>query len=285
MSDDFRWNRIKKKATEVTVCKAFDLFRSHGIEPILIKGYAAGRFYPDSILRDSVDIDIAVSVADYESASGIDYATDAHGLAIDLHRELRHFDTVLWKDLFNNSEIINLEMGSIRVLCHEDHLRVLCVHWLTDGGSNKDRLWDIYYLVKNRPADFDWNRFLNIVEHNRRRWLICTVGLAQRFLGLDLTNTPLENAGEELPRWFVKAIEKEWTADTPFMPLFASMQTPSIFWNQLKKRLPPNPITSTILMNGSLDAKTRIFYQAGTSLYRISPSIRNIAKTLFGKSK
>ncbi|MBP7415974.1 MAG: nucleotidyltransferase family protein [Pyrinomonadaceae bacterium] len=280
-----RWGLIKNKATEARACLAFKLFREKGIEPILIKGLAAAQYYPKGQFRDSIDMDIAVSDSEFAIAKKVVESEDANGMAIDLHRELRHLDTVHWTDLVANSKLVNFDGGTIRVLRPEDHLRVVCIHWLTDGASNKDRLWDIYHAVKNRPADFDWDRFLNVFDQKRKRWLTCTIGLAHRYLGLDLAGTPIEKEANDIPDWLIKAVEKEWASDTPFWPLFSSLHDPKLFFAQVKKRLPPNPVTATVLVNGSFDAKTRFFYQIGTIFARIGPSIVNITKALFTRPK
>jgi len=285
ITDPTRWGLIKNKATEAWACLAFSLFRAEGIEPILIKGLAAARFYPDGEFRNSIDMDIAVAAHDFDLATRVVESEAAKGLAIDLHRELRHLDTLEWSDLVTNSQLLELEDGNIRVLRPEDHLRILCVHWLTDGGANKDRLWDIYHAVANRPPDFDWDRFLNVVGQKRRRWLTCTIGLAHRYLDLDLAGTPLEQDSKDIPSWLIKAVEKEWMSDIPFRPLFSSIHDSRLFIAQIKKRLPPNPITATVLVNGRFDAGTRIFYQIGSSFVRIVPSIVQITKNLFARSK
>src|SRR5439155_3001956 len=100
--DDFRWNLLQKKVQTLRVNNAFALFRARNIEPILINGWAAAQAYPEEIFRDSIDIDLAVPSADFKSASAICRSAAADGLAIDLHRELRHLDTVKWADLFAN---------------------------------------------------------------------------------------------------------------------------------------------------------------------------------------
>ena len=64
--DDLRWNLLQKKTLEIQLGSAFDLFRKHQIEPILIKGWAASRFYPPSEFRHSADIDLAVSSRDFD---------------------------------------------------------------------------------------------------------------------------------------------------------------------------------------------------------------------------
>ena len=285
IENDFRWNLLQRKAAERRVQQAFNLFREHNIEPILIKGLAAAQVYPESKFRNSIDIDLAVSSSVFETAADISRSVEAAGLAIDLHRELRHLDTVHWDDLFTNSKLLQLEQGTIRVLRPEDHLRVLCVHWLTDGGSNKDRLWDIYYLIDNRPAEFDWDRFLKSVDVKRQRWLICTVGLAQRFLGLDLSDTPIEREARDLPQWFVKTVEQEWASKTRLVPLEASLFDPKLLFKQIKKRFQPNPIWATVQMNGSFDARTRFFYQIGSFFKRIPSSVKRVSETIAAMMK
>lgn len=280
MDDERRWNILQKKAQEVLVARAFYLFREHAIEPILIKGLAAARNYPESQTRLSIDMDLAVAASDFERAQTIARSTEADGLAIDLHRELRHLDTLDWDDLFKNSVLIEIDGGAIRVLRPEDHLRVLCVHWLTDGGSNQDRLRDIYYAVANRPSDFDWGRFLDTVTVRRRRWLVCTIGLAQRFLGLDLSDTPIKDEARDLPAWLVKTVEKEWAREIKPRPLEVTLKDPRMFLTQFINRLRPNPIYATVDMEGSFDARTRFFYQVGNFFRRIAPSYRRISDTI-----
>lgn len=259
---------------------AFGRFRRAGIEPVLIKGLAAGRFYPDSKPRMSVDMDLAVAESDLERASEIARAAGPDGLAIDLHLELRHLDTVDWDDLFENSILLNVEGGEIRVLRPEDSLRVLIVHWLTNGGSDRDRLWDVYYAVANRPDDFDWDRFLNVVSVNRRRWLVCTIGLAHRFLGLDLQGTPIEKEARDLPEWLISAVTREWSSETPFVPLEFALHDPKTLAGQIPRLVRPNPIWATVQMEGSFDARTRIFYQISSFFKRILPSFRRVSGTL-----
>ena len=280
IEDENRWNILQKKAQEVRVLQAFRLFREVGMEPILIKGLAVARFYPEPDTRISIDIDLAVSGHEFDAALRLSRSRKAEGLAIDLHRELRHLDTVEWSDLFENSRVLYLDGGSIRVLRPEDHLRVLCVHWLTDGGINKDRLWDVYHMIANRSPDFDWDRFLSVVDNRRRRWLVCTVGLVQRYLGLDLSDTPIADEAGNLPEWLIRTVEREWSRETRPWPLEASLHDRKLLAKQIGKRLRPNPIWATVQMGGSFDAKTRVFYQIGNFFKRIAPSYRRISETI-----
>jgi hypothetical protein len=275
-----RWGILQRKAQEARAGRAFNLFRDHGIEPILIKGLAVGLFYPGSKVREATDIDLAVASADHKAADALARSSAANGLAIDLHRELRHLDTVDWDDLFDNSRLVPVEGGTIRVLRPEDHLRVVAIHWLTDGGSSRERLWDIYYMIAHRPADFDWNRFLSIVSPRRRRWLVCAVGLAHRYLDLDLTDTPIEDEAKRLPKWLVRTVQREWAKEIPDRPLETTLNDPRMLALQAGRRLRPNPIWATIQMEGDFDARTRVFYQIGNAIKRIMPSYRRIRDTI-----
>ncbi len=279
-SEILRWQILQLRVYEHHIEKIFELFHRHNIEAILIKGWAAGRYYPNPEQRFSSDIDLAVGSFDFMRAEEIikNYPFD-----IDLHKELRHLDKLRWDELFKFSELIKLGKTKVRVLRPEDHLRVLCVHWLTDGGANKEKLWDIFYVLENRSGEFDWERFLNAVGKKRRKWFVCTVGLAQKYLGLSLKNTPLENACDEIPLWLIETVEKEWKSEVRLKPLQQSLYDKKILWEQIKKRIPPNPIQATVEMEGNFDDKPRIFYQLSNILVRFLPSVKRISKVVRGK--
>ncbi|MEQ1605241.1 MAG: nucleotidyltransferase family protein [Pyrinomonadaceae bacterium] len=284
-SDEARWSVLQRKVQEHNVLRAFDLFRENGIEPILIKGLAAANYYPADVFRPSIDMDLAVAKADFVKANTLLNELAADGLAIDLHRELRHLDTVEWNDLFENSRLVEATGSTYRILRPEDHLRVLCVHWLTDGGGNKERLWDIYYAIANREPDFDWDRFLNVVSRKRRRWLVCTVGLVHKYLGLDLADTPVKDEAKDLPEWLIRRVEYEWAREDKNEPLEIVLNDRSRLLKQIALRFDQNPIWATVQMEGSFDARTRIFYQIGNFFYRIPSSVRRISRELRNRGK
>lgn len=275
-SDNAKWELLQTAIESSSIRSAFELFRSNGVEPVLIKGWAAGRFYPKGTSRPTSDVDLAVVAADFANADRLARSSKTGGLVIDLHRELRHLDTCSWQDLFANSHLVDLDGEQIRVLRPEDHLRVLAVHWLTDGGWFRDRLWDVYYAIDNRPADFDWGRCLNSVSPIRRRWIICVIGLTHKYFGLDIDALPFAAESRDLPTWLIKAVEREWASGIRLLPLYRFTRDPGGFLKQVKKRLPPNPIYATIDMEGSFDATTRIHYQIGTIAKRIVPSVRKL---------
>ena len=257
-SDTFRWEALQSAIEVKSILAAFDLFRSQGIEPILIKGWAAGRYYPERVHRPTSDIDLAVAADQFEAADVLMRSYTGKGLPIDLHRELRHLDNRSWEDLFENSQLVDLDGSSIRVLRPEDHFRVLAVHWLTDGGWFRDRLWDFYYAIENRPPDFDWERCLNSAGPVRRKWFVAVIGLTNKYLGLSLDDLPFAEEAKELPRWLIKAVEREWASVVRRMPLYRQGSDLKAFLTQGRKRIPPKPIHATIDMEGRFDGPTRV---------------------------
>lgn len=135
---------------------------------------------------------------------------------------------------------------------------VLCVHWLTDGGEHREKLWDIYYAVENRPADFDWERCLDAVGETRKKWIICCIVLANRYLGLNLDGIPLTEESREIPQWLLETIEKEWKSDLRLKSLEYCLSDKKQLFSQIKKRSPPNPIQATVEMEEEFDHGWRV---------------------------
>lgn len=276
--DAYRWGLLQKRSQRATAASVVGVFKKHGIDPILVKGIAVARYYPEDQWRKFTDVDLAVPAADFERAKEVKLIASSGFQPIDLHNELRHLDTVPWADLFENSVVENIEGTNIRFLREEDHLRVVCVHWLTDGGAHKHRLWDVYWSVQNRSADFDWDRCLNSVAPHRRKWVIYTIGLANKYLGLTLDGLPFADEASNLPAWLIRSLEREWASETRLQPLHLFKRDPRGLWRQIVKRVPPNAIQATIDMEGSLDATTRIHYQVGDILKRSAQSIGRLLR-------
>lgn len=278
--NDFYWLTLQNRVNELKISEAFEFMESHGFQPILIKGWSVARYYPNVWERRFIDIDLCVAPEDFERAKKLSGMPEGLKHNIDLHKGLRHLDTVQWKDLFANSETVKIENTLIRTLRAEDHLRVLCVHWLADGGAYKDRLRDIYYLVKNRPDDFDWDRCLNIVAPKRRKWIVCCIGLAHKYLELDLEDTPIAVEAKNIPAWLIKTVEREWRTEVKLRPLQNCLHDRKLFWQQIKKRIPPNPLQATIEMEGEFNDQPRAFYQIANVFTRLFPAVGRIARRL-----
>ena len=282
INDEYRFYLLRKRHVENLILNAFQRFRGKGIEPVLIKGWAAARNYPPFEPRFFSDVDLAVSGADYERAR--DLVDSGRGIGgVDLHRELRHLDTVDWGLLMSNSELVPLDGEEIRILAAEDHLRVLCVHWLTDGGESRDRLWDIVHAVRNRPAGFDWSKCLDVVSPTRRKWIVSTIGIAHKYMGLELDGLPFANEATPLPTWLTRSLERSWDANIRHIALESQLKNPRNFLQQLRKRIPPNAIQATINCEGDFDDRHRAGYQLRDMVNRFLPSFRRISAAMFEK--
>lgn len=270
-----KWHSINAKKNEVQAANAVKALRSYNIEPILIKGIAAAQNYPPEHPRVYVDIDLAVSPHSYsESLHVVSSDTVLDPRRIDLHNGLRHLDTTPFETLFERSRLIDVEGTPIRILSDEDHLRVLVVHWLNDGGEFRERLYDIYYAVANRSADFDWGVCLDSVSKTRRKWIIYTIGLANRYLDLGIDDLAFADEARSLPRWLIDRIEYEWEFGTRIVPLKAVANDRAKLFQQLKKRLFSNPIQAMVEMEADLDARSRYRYQITSLAKRTSIMLR-----------
>lgn len=285
LTEDRRWEKLYAAKLEVETVEAFKYFRSFGIEPLLIKGWAAARNYPKEKVRSYFDIDLSVSAADFEAANNLRKSEKGSRLSIDLHRELRHLDTRPWAEILSDSKLISLAGYDVRIPSAEDHLRILATHWLNDGGERKDKLWDIYYAVENRPPDFQWHKCLDCVSENRRAWLITTVLLAHKYLGLQIDDLPFAGEAGRLPKWLTDTVEREWSSGVRLRPLPVTMNNRREFFRQLRKRIPPNPIQATVEYDGNLLNGPRFWYQLASMGRRVTPSLKGLFIKLFRSGK
>ena len=264
------YHLIKLKVFEKQLRDIFQSAEREKFEIITIKGWSVARLYRPPHIRLFGDIDICVNPEHFERAKTLLQGTGN----IAFHKGPRNLDSLEWDELYANSKLIETEDIPIRVMADEDHLRILAVHWLTDSGAYKERLRDFYFLLKDNK-NFDWEKCLGAVSRTRQKWIVCTLGLAEIHTELDLSETPLADARKQIPQWLFKALEKEWTSGVYLQDMGSFLRgDKKRFWEQLKKRIPPNPILATIDMEGEFDERTRIFYQIGDLFLRAKQSLK-----------
>lgn len=277
---DEQWTLLYAKKLEAETVQAIRYFRTHGVEPILVKGCAVARYYPAGRPRFFSDIDLSVSESHFELADSLRGSEEGLRYAIDLHRELRGLDTRPWQDIFNDCQDLSLDGYEIRIPSDEDHLRIIATHWLLDGGENQQKLWDIFFAVQRRPETFDWDKCLSVVSSERRTWVISAIGAAHRYLGLEIDDLPFADEAKALPKWFIRTLEAEWRSGIARLPLTSTLRSPRKFFLQLRKRLPPNPIRATIESEGNMFSGSPAARQFKLIGRRARPSISKVMRAL-----
>ncbi len=247
-----------------------------GFEPILIKGWAAAQYYPKPWNRISGDVDMVFRPKEVRDVKK--FLAGYTDLPIDIHSGLRRLDTVDFEDLYKHSLIIDCQGTAIRVLRVEDHVRVLCVHWMSDGGANKEKLWDLFYAIDRFRENFDWSRCLDVVNSIRKAWIKSIIGLTYDYLGLETKDLPFADELKDNPAWLKRAVEKEWTSNIRLNSLHLFMDDKKTLIKQILKRIPPNPLQATVELEKDIRSEFRFHHQFLNMFTRLSPSLQRILK-------
>lgn len=263
--DAFRYYTIFTRAKEWQIEEAFSLLRSNNIEPILVKGWAINRLYPNLALRFFGDNDLLIQPRQFQKAQEILSSKDVPRLSVDVHKgtsnnTTKDLDIVPFEKLFERSQLVKLHESEIRILCNEDHLRLLTTHWLLDGAERATGLCDIALLVEKYSSDFNWE--ICLTENRKRaRWIACTIELARQLLEADISNVPKDLRIKKIPRWLMPAVLKAWSEHLRFTPLSNDLKSPKTALKNLRLRWPPNPILSTVRLGGAFSEFPRLPYQ------------------------
>ncbi|HEY6046251.1 MAG TPA: nucleotidyltransferase family protein, partial [Pyrinomonadaceae bacterium] len=220
--------RLSALIHEQEIKHVFSLLRIEGIDAVLVKGWSIARLYPDRALRPYGDIDICVRPEQFaKTRAALKPLEKIDGHYVDLHagfasigaggtpisrRAARRHPCLQWNELFERSELIDLGEEKVRVLGAEDHLRVLCLHFLRTGVWRPTWLCDVALTLETRAKDFNWEVCLGR-DRRQADWVGCTLGLASQLLGADCKHTPVEKKARHLPRWLAPAVLAQWGRD------------------------------------------------------------------------
>ena len=260
---------LQSAIREERTIAAFRLLRGAGIEPILIKGWAIARFYPHPTLRAYGDIDVFVNPAEYSAARQALDQTESGSWWVDLHSQLSELRNHPWEELFARSGTANLQGTRVRVLCPEDNLALLAIHFFKHGAWRPSWLCDIALMIESLPPRFDWNLCFGS-NQRQASWIASSIVLAHRLLGAQIDAVPLSAQAREIPDWLIDATLKQWgnlhsRDHLPVQPrpLFAhSLQSPRTLLKEVRERW-PDPITATFNLNGRVISSPRLPYQIG----------------------
>ena len=269
LREAYRLHAIKAAIFEQGLASASSILRIRGFDPLLGKGWAVARSYPESGLRPYGDADLYVREDQYDAFSEqvirerLDCPVDGHKGTADLAD--RSFDEV-----FNRSQLVSLGQATVRVMGPEDHLRLLCLHMLRHGAWRPLWLCDVAIALEARPADFDWAYFLS---GNRKRsdWAACAIGLAHQLLGAQVADTPVAERAQRLPGWLIPTVLMQWgRGQVPHgtrMPMGSYLRDPAGLLTALRLRW-PNAIEATVGVRGSFNDLPRLPFQLGECVTR-----------------
>jgi len=252
------------------------LLNSAGVEPVLVKGWAVARLYPEEGLRPYGDIDLCFSPDQYQKAVSVLRSPDARKYSVDVHEGFGKLDDLSLDELMTRSEPARLGEAEFRLLGSEDQLRILCTHFLRHSAWRPMWLCDIAAAVESRSASFDWERCLGS-DQRQADWVACAIGLAHQLLEARVDDTPAAHRAKRLPRWLVRDVMKNW--DRPFPerypplsylpPMATYLRHPAGVLKALRTRW-PDPIEATIRLRGPCNEMPRLPFQIGNALWRIA---------------
>lgn len=180
-----------------------------------------------------------------------------------------------WDKLFARSQLVDLDGGKIRVLCAEDHLRILCLHFLRSGAWRPPWLCDVALALETTARDFNWDICLGR-DRRQTDWVACTIQLAHELLGADCSHTPFVERARHLPHWLGPAVLAQWGRNRD--PNERARALLDFFKTGSRKLFTEfcarwaNPVRATVRLGGSFDDGPRWPYQLGEMLLR-SPEV------------
>jgi len=104
----YRLLALQAKMHEMKIQKIFRLLRAAGVEPMLVKGWAMARHYPQTALRPYGDIDLLVRPHDYETAKRITISDEARDCWVDLHASASQLRDRSLDDVFARADFLTV---------------------------------------------------------------------------------------------------------------------------------------------------------------------------------
>jgi hypothetical protein len=263
----YRYERLQDAVRERQTMQAFALLRGAGVEPLLAKGAAVARLYPERGLRPYGDIDLYVRPEQYDAAVAA-IAAEWVG-PVDLHRGIATLNDRSIDEIYARSQMIRLSDGEVRVLGPEDQLRHLCVHLLRHAAHRPLWLCDVAAVLESLPESFDI-QYLFRGTTRRAHWLACVLQLAHQLLGAQIDDRRLLGNAQDLPAWLIPAVFRQWQVGRGHFgspPTAFFLRNPAGLVKALRRRW-PNPIQATVNLGGSFNNVSRLPFQIGECAIR-----------------
>jgi hypothetical protein len=280
----YRHHSLQSAVQAHRLQEALGVLREAGIRPLLAKGWAVARLYPEPGLRPYGDIDLCVIPAQRAAAKAALGSLERHIDAVDLHPGLGWcrngqafslMDDRRLDELYARSQLTRVGDQEVQVLGAEDHLRLLCLHFLSNGGWRPLWLCDISAALETRPPDFDWGLCLS-GDQRRSGWVACAISLAHQLLGAGLDDTPAAVRTYRLPRWVAPAVLRQWGQIYRHRaPMSFFLRHPVMGLRELPYHW-PNGIEATVDVRGPLNDWPRLPFQLAACVSRLAGFVRGL---------
>jgi hypothetical protein len=200
---------------------------------------------------------------------------------VDLHKGFSNLDHHSFTEVYERSTILKLDGSDIRVPSAEDHLRILCFHFLREGAWRPLWLCDIAALLESRPAAFDWDLFIGR-NPRRAKWFACVIILAHQLLGARLEDVPDAIRAITLPHWFIASVLKAWYVRAMqrrhLTPTASVWRFPMYTLKGMRNHW-PNAIEGTVGVRGPFNNFPRLPLQIGHCVVRTGNYLRAALST------
>jgi hypothetical protein len=267
LQQSYRFHSLRDVLQQQQLQLVVSRLRSAGFEPLLAKGWAVARLYPEPGLRPYGDLDLYLPHEQHTAALASLTSWDQPVRSVDLHRGFRDLEDRSTEEIFARSRRIDVGGVEIRLFGPEDHLRLLCLHLLRHGASRPIWLCDIGAAVESRPADFDWQYFFS-GNSRRTEYVVSTLVLAHRLLGARIEDTPVGERLRELPAWAEKAVLRAWgTGFKRREPMRSYTGRAGGVLNELRCHW-PNPIEATARTGAPFNRLPRLPFQIANGVIR-----------------
>src|SRR5262249_46886257 len=250
----YRLHTLHAGLREGEIQQVVSRLRAAGVEPLLLKGWAVARLYPEPGLRPYGDLGLCVRPEQMPAAEMV--LAEAAGLcgAVDLHQGVPELADRNLDELNHRSRLARLGEVEVPILGSEDQLRHLCLHLMRHGAWRPLWLCDIGAALESLPADFDLDYCLS-GSPRLTAWVVCAIGLVGQLLGARIPSAADAAGASRLPRWLVPAVPPAWgspksgdshTRDDK--PMAAYLREPAGLLHGLRCRW-PNAIEATFKMH------------------------------------